>query len=152
MLKKAVFNTLKVIFLSIFLILYLPINMIKLIFKAPKWWISVIDIAIIAGLVAVSYFFWPIGFYGVVILFYIISLVASIVLAFKEKNLFKQFGLSTPFYGEFEGMTEAEAKSKYRELMKIHHPDNSKTGSQRMATLLTKEYEGYIETLRNNTK
>lgn len=152
MFKNAVFNTLKVTFLSFFLILYLPINMIKLIFKAPKWWISLVDVIVIVALAAISFFFWPMGFYGVVLLFYIISLIASIALAFKEKTLFKRFGISSPFYGEFEGMTETEAKKRYRELMKIHHPDNAKTGNQRMATLLTKEYEGYINTLRNNAQ
>ena len=57
MLKKAVFNTLKVIFLSIFLFLYIPINFVKLVYKAPKWWISLLDIIFLASLVAVSVFF-----------------------------------------------------------------------------------------------
>lgn len=47
------------------------------------------------------------------------------------------------FKNRFMGLDKNEAKEKYRELMKIYHPDNAETGDADISKQIIAEYEEY---------
>jgi len=143
MIKKILLGIAKIIFLTLYLILYIPINLVKFAIKPNPIKLKVCGIISILATILSCVFFKLKGLKFVIIVLAAISFVASVYLVVKENSLSEKYGIKSPIRGLFDGLTDADAKAKYRQLMKENHPDNSETGDAEYAAQIVEEYNKF---------
>ena len=96
---------------------------------------------IYAGFVS-AFLFWRSGFWILLILYGVVSLVGSVLMRIDELKTGQSIDGNDKSKSLFYGLSERDAKTKYRNLMKQYHPDNQ-GGNLEAAKRINREYELY---------